>query len=175
MRRLVIIAVFLPLFAQSASDREQVMGLWASEGSIFSVFEKAGLLHGEIIALKDPVYTVEEDSIRAGKTRLDDNNPDESQRTRPIIGLDMFAEYRFDDKQWRGKIYDPESGNHYQSKMVIAKDGRLEIRGYIGIPLFGRTARFDPVASCEEHIVEMLKKMIDPPSNPKTLKSPCPD
>lgn len=144
-------------FSSYGEGRQEVKGFWASDGSIFSIFESDGILHGEIIALKEPLYTREEDAEREGQAKRDGENPDEILRQRPIIGLDMFSEYRFEKKRWQGKLYDPESGNTYQSRMVVAADGRLEIRGYIGVPLFGRTAQFDPVTSCQPHIVEMLK------------------
>ena len=68
----------------------------------------------------------------------------------------MFTDYHYEDSQWRGRIYDPESGKTYQSKMKVNGKGQLEIRGYIRIPMFGRTATLDPVASCKPRIVEML-------------------
>ena len=160
MKWWVLLMVFPAFPALSAEEREQVIGLWASDGSIFSVYEEKGELHGEIIALKDPVYTATEDATRAGMTRVDDNNPDEALRVRPIVGLEMFAGYQFEDDQWQGNIYDPESGKTYKSKVQLARDGRLEIRGYIGIPMFGRTAQFHPAASCLSHIVEMLKMTV---------------
>jgi len=141
----------------NAEDRKDVLGMWASDGSIFVIYEDAGFLHGKIIALKDALYTADEKSEAVGQPRLDDNNPDPVLSTQPIIGLQIFTEYEFDDGQWRGKIYDPESGNTYQSKMKLTRRGQLEIRGYIGIPMFGRTSSFDPVNSCMPHIVEMLK------------------
>ncbi len=144
---------FLPVIAEG---REDVRGLWASDESILSVYEEDGQLHGQVIAVMDPVYTIKEDVDRAGQHRLDDNNPEKTLKERPIIGLQIFSEYQYDGSKWRGKIYDPESGNTYQSRMKINRDGRLEIRGYIGVPLFGRTAQFDPVSSCLEHIVKML-------------------
>ena len=155
----VLIAIFglMLVVISYAGGRQEVRGFWASDGSIFSVFESDGMLHSEIIALKQPFYTQEEDAAREGQAKLDDENPDETLSQRPIIGLDMFSEYRFGKKRWQGKLYDPESGNTYQSRMALDADGRLEIRGYIGIALFGRTAYFDPVTSCKPHIVEMLR------------------
>lgn len=42
--------------------------------------------------------------------------------------------------EWRGgKILDPKTGSIYSCEIKIAPDGKkLEIRGYIGITLFGR-------------------------------------
>jgi uncharacterized protein (DUF2147 family) len=38
-----------------------------------------------------------------------------------------------------GKIYDPNNGKKYSCNMKLKDNNTLEIRGYIGISLFGRT------------------------------------
>ena len=45
------------------------------------------------------------------------------------------------DNEWTGgEILDPESGKLYKCKMSLADDGRkLNVRGFIGISLLGRT------------------------------------
>ena len=137
-----------------------VFGLWASEGSIFRTYFEHGTVKGEILALREPVYTKEESQERAGQVRLDDKNPDKTLTTRTILGINIYSNYQFEDGQWQGQIYDPESGNTYQSKMKT-RSGQLEIRGYVGMPMFGRTAKFQPVTSCtEEH--ELMLTRINP-------------
>ena len=164
MTRFLVLSCWLILVAvtpgiSGAADRDIVLGHWASESSIFEIFLVNDTLSGEVRALRNPLYLPDEDSDRAGQVRRDDNNPDDELRGRPIIGLAMFSEYQYEDGQWQGKIYDPESGNTYMSRMKINKNGDLEIRGYIGMPMFGRTATFTPIQRCSPDVQLMLAQL----------------
>jgi uncharacterized protein (DUF2147 family) len=139
-----------------ADDREAVFGRWAQDRSILEVRPVEDGLEMVIVAMVDPNYREDEEIGVPGEPRVDVNNPDESLRGRTILGLNLVRGYRFDDGGWQGQIYDPESGKVYSSKMKVGREGNLEMRGYIGIPLFGRTASFAPVSSCQAHIVSML-------------------
>ena len=45
-----------------------------------------------------------------------------------------------DDKIWiDGTIYDPKTGKEYSCKAEMKKNNVLEVRGYIGVSIFGRT------------------------------------
>ena len=42
--------------------------------------------------------------------------------------------------EWEeGKIYDPKSGNDYSCEIKMTDANTLEVRGYVGISMFGRT------------------------------------
>ncbi|MEM7001790.1 MAG: DUF2147 domain-containing protein [Pseudomonadota bacterium] len=164
MRTIALLSLFivslsasLPAMATDVPNAE-VLGRWASETAVLNVTEQNGQLHAHIIALKDPLYTAEEQLGPVGTPRLDDNNPDASLRERPVLGMDLLVEYRHSGKRWEGKIYDPESGNTYSSRMKVDRDGNLAMRGYIGTPLLGRTAIFVPVSTCQPAIKDMLAK-----------------
>ena len=74
------------------------------------------------------------------KPMVDANNPDEKKRNQPIIGLIMLKSFEFDDDEWDdGTIYDPENGKTYSCHLTLKDINTLRVRGYIGIPLFGRT------------------------------------
>lgn len=54
---------------------------------------------------------------------------------------------------WRGKITDPRNGHVYGVELFIDDQGRLAVRGYLGIALLGRTDRWTrygtaPPADC---------------------------
>jgi uncharacterized protein (DUF2147 family) len=36
-------------------------------------------------------------------------------------------------------VYDPENGKTYSGKMYLTATNQLELRGYVGFPIFGRT------------------------------------
>ncbi len=84
-------------------------------------------------------------SVTPGAT--DKNNPEASERTKPIVGKVILRDFVYDgDDVWdSGKIYDPESGKTYSCKITRLKDGRLKVRGFIGVSLIGRTSHWKPI------------------------------
>lgn len=157
MKKLLVALILLS--SPALADRAAVQGYWSTGTSIFEVYEEDGALYGQIRALTSPIYETGEREGMDGQPRIDTKNPDPALRDRPLIGLHMFSGYQYDDGQWQGKIYDPESGNTYQSNMKVNRKGELEIRGYVGVPMFGRTARFEPISTCSENIVAMLEQL----------------
>ncbi|MCZ6708870.1 MAG: DUF2147 domain-containing protein [Gammaproteobacteria bacterium] len=139
-----------------ADEREAVFGRWADERSILEISEQDGYLSARVIAMDDPVYREGEAFGPVGAARLDNLNPDEAKRQQPILGIELLLEYRFENDRWQGQIYDAESGNVYSSNMRVNRGGELQMRGYIGIPMFGRTAKFLPLGECADHVKAML-------------------
>lgn len=140
-----------------ASDESAVFGRWAGDRSILEVRRDGDGLAMVIVAMLEPNYREGEGVGVPGEPRIDINNPNETLRDRPILGLNLLSGYRYDDGRWQGKIYDPESGKVYSSRMTVNDDGELEMRGYIGAPMFGRTAKFMPVERCEAYMIAMLE------------------
>jgi uncharacterized protein (DUF2147 family) len=63
-----------------------------------------------------------------------------SRKGQRIVGMEILSHMRPDGANWSGEILDPENGKTYRATMRLSEDGqRLILRGYIGIPLFGRT------------------------------------
>ncbi len=153
--RMLMIGLLLGAGFALADDRDAVFGHWASNNSILEISETDGGLHATIISILDPLYKEGEEGP-VGTTRVDLKNPAESLRARTIVGMDLLNGYQYRDGKWQGQLYDPESGKMYKSQITRSSDGKLQIRGYVGAPMFGRNAVFEPVSSCTVAIAKML-------------------
>jgi uncharacterized protein (DUF2147 family) len=130
---------FLLIFAYSiilkAEKADDIVGQWYTENneSLVEIFKNNSKFYGKIIWLKEP--------NRNGKPKLDEKNPDDKLKERPIIGLLILKDFVFDgSNEWNdGKIYDPKSGKTYSCYIKFEAKDKLKIRGYIGISLLGRT------------------------------------
>jgi uncharacterized protein (DUF2147 family) len=62
-------------------------------------------------------------------------------KDQPILGMTIMSGLKQDGAEYNGgKILDPDNGKVYKSKMSLAEGGKkLNVRGYIGMPLLGRT------------------------------------
>ena len=71
----------------------------------------------------------------------DAKNPDPALRSRPLIGLELFEGFSWDgDGRWTGgTIYDPNSGKTYRCIITWVDENTLKVRGYVGLPMLGRT------------------------------------
>ena len=120
-----------------------ILGIWktAMGESKVEIFKCGEKFCGKIIWLKNPIYTDNNDG-QVGTPIIDRKNPDPALKSRPLIGLRILEGFTAEgDNTWRnGTCYDPKSGNTYRGKIHLAAPDRLELRGYIGIPLFGRTS-----------------------------------
>ncbi len=119
-----------------------ILGSWKTDGgdSRLEFYRCGEKICGKIVWLKQPNYIDSKDGP-VGRTKVDRKNPDPSLRNRPILGLQVMKGLTAKgNKQWaNGTCYDPETGKSYKCKMELVSAKRLELRGYIGISLIGRT------------------------------------
>ncbi len=72
--------------------------------------------------------------------RYDDLNPDASLRERPLLGLAIVTNLlSSDNDEWKGQVYDPNTGKTYQCTITLLDTNTLKLRGYIGFSLLGKT------------------------------------
>ncbi len=134
-----------------AAQADDILGFWNNEerDGIIEIFRCGEKYCGRVVWAKEPVYPPDDNAGRAGQPRMDDNNPDEALMDRPIIGLQVVNDFVFDGETgWEGgTVYDPKNGKTYRGRIVLASPNELHLRGYVLLPLFGRTAtwtRVDP-------------------------------
>jgi uncharacterized protein (DUF2147 family) len=62
-------------------------------------------------------------------------------KDKPIVGMIILQGVRRSgDGYSAGRILDPDEGRVYKCRVALLDGGRkLEIRGYVGLPLFGRS------------------------------------
>lgn len=75
-----------------------------------------------------------------------DQNPkcdkcEDARKDQPIIGMVFMSGLKKDGDEYAGgEILDPDNGKVYKSKMHLTDAGKkLSVRGYIGIPMLGRS------------------------------------
>ncbi|MDX1901203.1 MAG: DUF2147 domain-containing protein [Gammaproteobacteria bacterium] len=65
----------------------------------------------------------------------------------PVVGMVILSGLKSETKQWgHGRILDPENGKTYSCSLRVSENGaKLNVHGYIGIPLFGRSQTWERV------------------------------
>jgi len=125
------------MFALAARGQQadQVLGQWLSEdkdGKI-EVYKTGDKYFGKLI-WASKMYEAD------GRTpRKDEKNTDPALRSRNLRDLVLLSNFIYDDGVYTdGKIYDPKSGKTYSCKMTMSGE-KLNIRGYVGLSILGRT------------------------------------
>lgn len=147
-----LLAVAPGLAAAADVQGDRLLGIWATDRAEAHVEVSRGgdgKYYGTIIWLEEPFYAANDSGGMAGQPKVDRENPDPALRDRGIDGLrimDGFG-YAGNDTWTGGSIYDPENGKTYKCRIHLTEEGTLKVRGYVGIPLFGRTTEWTPVLS----------------------------
>lgn len=137
----LVVSIILP-FTGYAVEGDDILCEWVTENRDcrVEIFKKGDRYFGKIAAIKPPNYLPGEIDGMDGEPRLDSNNQNESLRSRPLVGIELMTNFRFDEDKWvGGRIYDPQNGKTYKCTLSLAKDGTLHVRGYVGVSLLGRT------------------------------------
>lgn len=137
MRTLILLSILLTASA-FAADRTPV-GTWKTidddthePKAIVDITEHDGVLSGHVVKLF--------------RKPNEDQNPtckdcSGERKDRPIIGMTILWNLHQDGDEWNGgEILDPDGGKIYRCKLHVDETGsKLEVRGFIGFSLLGRT------------------------------------
>ncbi|MGV7208499.1 DUF2147 domain-containing protein [Oxalobacteraceae bacterium A2-2] len=142
MRKLTFLALAGALFlsiAPAMADEGSPVGLWKNiddetgkPKALIRITESNGVLQGKI------------EQLFRGPS--EDQNPkcekcEGARKDQPIIGMTILSGLKKDGDEYNGgEILDPNNGKVYKSKLEM-KDGgkKLNVRGYIGVPMLGRS------------------------------------
>lgn len=120
--------VLLILFPFISLAQNDIKGKWLTEDEegILEIYETNGQFFGKLVWLKTP-------NDKNGDLFTDTENPDQSKRNKPLVGLIILKNFTFQKGEWTGgTIYDPETGKTYRSTLKMEK-GKLRVRGYWGV------------------------------------------
>jgi uncharacterized protein (DUF2147 family) len=133
------VAVSLFALAGAAFAQATPAGLWKTiddetkqERSHVRITDSGGVLSGRIEKLLD-----------ASKANAVCDKCTDARKDKPIVGLAIIEGVKKnpDEPYWDGgSILDPNNGKTYKVRLTPKDGGKaLDVRGYIGAPLLGRT------------------------------------
>ena len=133
-----LIALALATAGAAALAQATPVGLWKTidddgktEKSSVRITETAGLVSGKIEKIAD-----------SGKAADVCDKCSDERKDKPIVGMTIIRNAKKgDDGVWAGgDILDPSNGKVYKLHLKPVDGGKkLEVRGYVGLPLLGRT------------------------------------
>jgi uncharacterized protein (DUF2147 family) len=123
--------------ASTSNSPDDIVGVWKTgEGTaMVRIYKNGDKYQGKVVWLKEPI------DPETGKPKVDKNHPDEASRKRAVLGLINIWGFLYkENNTWDdGNIYDPKNGNTYSCTIKLTSPNSLEVRGYIGVSLIGRT------------------------------------
>lgn len=147
MKNIVMMFACMALLTSAvvyAGNGDDILGVWNNQekDAKIEIYKCGQKYCGKIVELKNPNYPEGSREGVPGTPWLDNNNPDPALRKTPRLGLTVVSYFTYaGDNLWAdGKVYDPKNGKTYSGKMTLVSSDQLNLRGYIGISLLGRTA-----------------------------------
>lgn len=136
-KELFFILVF---FITISMNGQEVLGTWNSRDektgeidSVVEIYEKNNELFAKIIDITDP-------ELKNGLCTKCKG----SKKDKPALGMNILYKLTKKDNKWIGGYgLDPRTGNYFNVYIKLVKPNKLKVRGYAGIPLFGKTVYWD--------------------------------
>ncbi len=122
---LAAITLLLALAASDSARAAEPTGTWLTQSgaSRIKIADCGGALCGTIAWLKEP-------NDESGKPKTDKNNPDESKRSKPLIGvLIVLGMKPSGANKWAGQVYNAEDGKTYSGNLTLTGDNSLQLQG----------------------------------------------
>lgn len=146
---LLALFLFLPVAggvqasdAYTPSSPSDIVGDWLvqSQDAVIRIEQVGDEYQGRILWQLHDTYGPEDGPELNGKIVTDRNNPDPALRSQPLTGLRLLKglHYDADGRKWiGGRVYNSENGRTYNCLVRLQSPSRLQLRGFVGISLFG--------------------------------------
>lgn len=137
-----ILVLLIALFTSNAliaqKDADQIIGKWqtGTGNAHVEIYKNGNQYQGKIVWLNEPI------DPETKKPKTDTKHPNKELHNRPIMGLINLWGFHFNEQEgnWQGgHIYDPKNGKEYKCNMTLKDKNTLNVRGYIGFSMIGRT------------------------------------
>lgn len=141
MKSFILTSVILIAFCfSSIAQSDAIIGEWYNQekDAVINITKSENnTFQGQIVWMLNP-------NDENGNPKTDPLNPEEELRSRSRMGMTIMYNFQFDGENvWdEGEIYDPKSGNTYSGTMTLTSENKLDLRGYVGLPIFGRTSNW---------------------------------
>jgi uncharacterized protein (DUF2147 family) len=125
-----LLAAALLLCGQLAAQESGVLGFWREPtGSVIHIDHCGPDICATLVFVRPNA-----------PSRVDTHNPDPALHARSLCGLRIGQGFHIASpaKAEGGTLYDPKSGKTYRGAMSSTGD-QLNLRGYVGLPIFGRS------------------------------------
>ncbi len=134
---LAYLAIFVtPLVAVAERPSDAAHGYWLTENrkAIVQIAPCGTDTCGRMVWVENP-------TDEAGRPKRDYNNADVAKRARPICGIELVGGLiKTDDGRWQmGWLYNPRNGSTYSAEIRALSPSELEVRGYFGLSVLGRS------------------------------------
>jgi uncharacterized protein (DUF2147 family) len=130
------LAVLAWIARPAAAQELSAFGRWLTEDGkgVVEMYPCGAELCGKVVWQSEPLDA-------HGAPHTDAMNPDEKLRFRLVCELQIVGGFkRKSAAEWQdGWIYDPQSGKTYTAQLKLRDPATMDLRGYVGIPLFGET------------------------------------
>lgn len=139
MRNLSLLFASVVLVSQPLSGQEKgVLGYWKEPGGSVIHVDRCGTDVCATLVSISP----------AAPSRVDGKNPNHELQGQSLCGLQLGEGFHLVSaiRAEGGTLYDPKSGKTYHGVMT-SNGNALDLRGYIGLSIFGRTERWTRIAA----------------------------
>ncbi|MCB2376865.1 DUF2147 domain-containing protein [Hymenobacter sp. BT635] len=136
----ILLSLLLSLACSFGAVAQAVvpLGVWADDTgeTHIEIYRCGEKLCGRVVWLREP------QEANTGRPKADLHNPDPGKRTQPLHNLTVLHSLRYNPaaERWEdGEIYDPHNGHTYSCYLSQVANDKLEVKGYIGFALIGRS------------------------------------